>query len=137
MMGKLRMPLVVISPTRVSHSKMDLWDSITDILLKNVNGGSNFKVTDILALASRMQIQLKPPRNSNSSQISFLLKDLLDELVRQGCTPLDFITRMTQVRPFEQLGHSIKDQLLSDSITRINSALVMMQEQNREIARLI
>jgi len=113
---------------------MDLWETVTDFLIQNVTH-SNFRVTDILTLANCLEIQLKPPRNSNSSQITFLIKDLLDESVKMGCSPLDFVKKMSQVRAFESLALVLKDQLLSDSISRINNALLMMQEQNREISR--
>ena len=49
---------------------MDLWDVATNFLVVNVTG-KHFKVTEILNLASSLKLQLKPPRNANSAQISF------------------------------------------------------------------
>ena len=84
------------------NPEMDLWDVTSNFLISNITGKS-FRITDILALSNEVEVQLKPPRNANSGQVSFLLRDLLD-MVRGKLPVLEFATKMMKVKQFEALG---------------------------------
>ena len=90
---------------------------------------------DILALANTVKIQLKPPRNANSGQVTFLLRDLLDD-VKKHHQVLDFVTKMCCVKPFEAIGNQLKDHLMNESILCMNGTLRTVHDQQKEIARM-
>ena len=90
---------------------------------------------DILALANTVKIQLKPPRNANSGQVTFLLRDLLDD-VKKHHQVLDFVTKMCCVKPFEAIGNQLKDHLMNESILCMNGTLRTVHDQQKAIARL-
>ena len=112
---------------------MDLWDVATNFLVVNVTG-KHFKVTEILNLASSLKLQLKPPRNANSAQISFLVKDLIDG-VKNQYNVLDLASAMCQVKPFEYLGSRLKDKLINESILCMNESFKLVYEQQHEVSR--
>ena len=112
---------------------MDLWDVATNFLVVNVTG-KNFKVPEILTLASALKLQLKPPRNANSAQVSFLVKDLIDG-VKKHYNVLDLAAAMCQVKPFEFLGSRLKDKLLNESIMCMNESFKLFYEQQHEMTR--
>ena len=98
---------------------MDLWDVTTNFLVSNITG-KNYRITDILALANTVKVQLKPPRNANSSQVTFLLRDLLDGVKNQSQV-LDFASKMCLVKQFEVLGNQLKaEDLISTSLKSLN-----------------
>ena len=90
---------------------------------------------DILALANTVKIQLKPPRNANSGQVTFLLRDLLDD-VKKHNQVLDFVSKMCCVKPFEAIGNQLKDHLMNESILCMNGTLRTVHDQQKEIARM-
>ena len=91
--------------------------------------------SDILALANTVKIQLKPPRNANSGQVTFLLRDLLDD-VKKHHQVLDFVSKMCCVKPFEAIGNQLKDHLMNESILCMNGTLRTVHDQQKEIARM-
>ena len=105
---------------------MDLWSVTTDFFLKQIKAGQ-FRITDILALANQLNVQLKPPRNSNADQVTFLVQDLLDELRQRRYPLLSMASTMTQMKqqPLEKLGLEFKDLLMTE----------MVQDQHKEISR--
>jgi len=113
---------------------MDLWDVATNFLVSNITG-KNYRITDILALANTVKIQLKPPRNANSGQVTFLLRDLLDD-VKKHHQVLDFVSKMCCVKPFEAMGNQLKDHLMNESILCMNGTLRTVHDQQKEIARM-
>ena len=113
---------------------MDLWDVATNFLVSNITG-KNYRITDILALANMVKIQLKPPRNANSGQVTFLLRDLLD-VVKNQHQVLEFVSKMCQIKPFEVIGNQLKDHLMNESILCMNGTLRTVHDQQKEIARL-
>ena len=121
------------SRTQESQAEMDLWDVATNFLVVNVTG-KHFKVTEILNLASSLKLQLKPPRNANSAQISFLVKDLIDG-VKNQYNVLDLASAMCQVKPFEYLGSRLKDKLINESILCMNESFKLVYEQQHEMSR--
>ena len=106
------------------RNKMDLWSVTTEFFLQHIKAGQ-FRVSDILALANQLNVQLKPPRNSNADQLSFLVKDLFDELRQKRYAPLSMANAMTQMKPFEKVGIQLKDLLVTE----------MLQDQNKELFR--
>ena len=106
---------------------MDLWSVTTDFFLKQIKAGQ-FRITDILALANQLNVQLKPPRNSNADQITFLVQDLLDELKQRRHPPLSMASimiKMKQHPPLEKMGLEFRDLLMME----------MVQDQHKEISR--
>ena len=105
---------------------MDLWSVTTDFFFKQIKAGQ-FRITDILALANQLNVQLKPPRNSNADQVTFLVQDLLDELRQRRYPLLSMASTMTQMKqqPLEKLGLEFKDLLMTE----------MVQDQHKEISR--
>ena len=108
---------------------MDLWSVTTDFFLKQIKAGQ-FRITDILALANQLNVQLKPPRNSNADQIIFLVQDLLDDLKQRRYPPLSMASSMTKMKqhpPLEKLGLEFRDLLMME----------MVQDQHKEISRYV
>ena len=114
---------------------MDLWDVTSNFLVSNVTS-KNFRLNDVLALANHLKIQLKPPRNANSGQLTFILRDLLD-VAKAQYPVLDFVYRISQVKPFEATGIQLKDRLMSESIMCMNGTLRTVYDQQKEITRYI
>ena len=108
---------------------MDLWSVTTDFFLKQIKAGQ-FRITDIMALANQLNVQLKPPRNSNADQIIFLVQDLLDDLKQRRYPPLSMASSMTKMKqhpPLEKLGLEFRDLLMME----------MVQDQHKEISRYV
>ena len=114
---------------------MDLWDVTSNFLVSNVTS-KNFRLNDVLTLANHLKIQLKPPRNANSGQLTFILRDLLD-VAKAQYPVLDFVYRISQVKPFEATGIQLKDRLMSESIMCMNGTLRTVYDQQKEITRYI
>ena len=113
---------------------MDLWDTACNFLVSNITG-KNFRIADVLSLANILNLQLKPPRNANSGQISFLMRDILD-LSKQKYPVLDFVSRLSHVKPFEALALQLKDHIINESILCMNGTLRTVYDQQKEISKL-
>jgi hypothetical protein len=115
---------------------MDLWDVVSNFLIQKVTPNANFRISDLLALGNHLNVQLKPPRNANSGQITFMLRDLLDEVRnQQKYHAFELANDLANFKPFDKLGSQLKDLLLTETISCMNSATQMMAEQRNEIER--
>ena len=103
---------------------MDLWSVTTEFFFRHIKAGQ-LRVPDILSLASQLNVQLKPPRNSNADQLHFLVQDLFDDLKKHGLAPLSMANAMAQMKAFEKVGCQLKDMLVME----------MVQDQTKEIFR--
>lgn len=114
---------------------MDLWEITSRYLLANITAGKHFKASHLIDLASYLDVDLKVPRNANSGQINFILQDLL-ELSKHQFTAMEFITKMSKLEPYETVTQQLKDQIICESIHRMNGTLKIVYDLQKVMPQL-